>query len=79
MNRLIFLAAIVAVVYLLLRSFRGRAPHETRPEHQEDMVRCSHCGVHLPKSESILSGGKYFCSDAHRQAHQSPPPDQNAR
>jgi len=35
----------------------------------EDMVRCIQCGVHLPKSESILSEGKFFCSDEHRRLH----------
>jgi uncharacterized protein len=35
------------------------------------MVRCVQCGVHLPKSESILAGGNYYCSDAHRREHTS--------
>lgn len=34
------------------------------------MVRCVHCGVHLPVSESLLSNGQYYCSEAHRLAHQ---------
>jgi uncharacterized protein len=25
--------------------------------------------VHLPRSESITSEGKYFCSDEHRRLH----------
>ena len=32
----------------------------------EDMVRCSQCGVHLPRSEGILSQGRIFCSEEHR-------------
>lgn len=78
MSRLLYLAAIVAVVYLLLKSYRHSARTEEKPERAEDMVRCSYCGVHLPKSESVLDdAGKHYCSDAHRRAQQ-PPPDQNA-
>ncbi|HET8668331.1 MAG TPA: PP0621 family protein [Terriglobales bacterium] len=73
MSRLIFLAAIVAVIYLLLKSYRGRnpTPKQQAPDRAEDMVRCAQCGVHLPRSESILADGKYYCSEAHRREHQS--------
>ena len=70
MSRLIFLFAVVAVVYWLLRSYRRQLPKgEGRLGQAEDMVRCVHCGVHLPKHEGILVGGEYFCSEAHRRAH----------
>ncbi len=84
MSRLLFLAAVVAVIYLLLRSYRSRAIGGGAAEKTgqagpaEDMVRCAYCGVHLPKSESILSGGNYYCCDAHRRAHQSPPANRDA-
>lgn len=35
----------------------------------EDMVCCSHCGVHLPKSESIADRGRYFCNAHHLQQY----------
>lgn len=31
------------------------------------MMQCVACGVHLPSTEAIFSGGKVFCSEAHRQ------------
>jgi uncharacterized protein len=68
MSRLIFIITLVAVVYWLLKSYSKKPPKKTEAEVSEDMVRCSLCGVHLPKSESILSGGDFFCSDAHRIA-----------
>ncbi len=68
MSRLIFLFAIVAVVYLLFKSYRRNTPQEPQPG-VEDMVRCAHCGVHLPVSESIRAGEQTFCSAAHRDAH----------
>ncbi len=71
MSRLFFFAAIVVVIYLLLKSFRGRAPRHEAPDRAEDMVRCARCGVHLPRSESILADGKFYCSEAHRHESQS--------
>lgn len=70
MSRLFLLIAIAVVVYLLIRSFRKNAPPQDRPV-VEDMVRCAHCGVHLPKSESILAGGSFFCCAEHRDAHRN--------
>jgi uncharacterized protein len=68
MSRLLLLAAIAAVVYLLIRSYRKEVPRQDQSV-AEDMVRCAHCGVHLPKSESIMAGGQFFCSAAHRDAY----------
>ena len=31
------------------------------------MMQCVVCGVHLPSIEALFSGGKVFCSEAHRQ------------
>ncbi len=31
----------------------------------EDMVQCTTCSVHLPRSEAFLVGGNFYCSQAH--------------
>ncbi|MFM7011517.1 MAG: PP0621 family protein [Betaproteobacteria bacterium] len=36
-----------------------------RTVEAEAMVRCAHCGVHLPESEAINKAGVSFCSQAH--------------
>lgn len=69
MSRLLFLAAIVAVVYLLVRSYRRNTPPDGGGQVTEDMVRCAQCGVHLPRSEGIQSDGRFFCSAGHRDAY----------
>lgn len=71
MSRLLFLIAVIVVVYLLLRSYRKQSPKQDVAAAPEEMVRCAQCGVHLPKSESILAGGNFYCSDAHRREHTS--------
>lgn len=32
---------------------------------QESMVRCAHCGIHLPRSEALLQNGETWCSADH--------------
>lgn len=68
MSRLIFLFAIAATVYLLIKSYSRKNP-EKKQDISEDMVRCAQCGVHLPKSESIREGEQIFCCAAHRDAY----------
>lgn len=67
MSRLLLIIAIVFVVYLLIRSFRRQAPKRDVTA-TEDMVRCAHCGVHLPRGESVEADGQFFCSTEHRDA-----------
>ena len=72
MGKLLFLLAVIAVVYWLLRSYRNSLSRDNPSQTtSEDMVRCARCGVHLPKSESILAGGEFYCSEAHRREHTS--------
>lgn len=68
MNRLLLLMGIAAVVYLLIRAYRKKVDQQGKMA-AEDMVRCAHCGVHLPKGESVQSNGHFFCSTEHRDAH----------
>lgn len=68
MNRLLFLIGIAAVVYLLIRAYRKNSTQQSKTV-EEDMVRCAHCGVHLPKGESIQSDGQFFCGTEHRDSH----------
>jgi uncharacterized protein len=70
MIKLLLIIAVIALAYWILKSY-GRSLSGSRPASAgEDMVRCVQCGVHLPKSESVLAQGNFFCSDAHRLLHQ---------
>ncbi len=78
MWRLIFLGLIIwLTVSLLKRSLQQRNRPKNDSNHNsaneinptshaaEDMVQCSHCAVHLPKSEAFLVNGKIYCSKDH--------------
>jgi uncharacterized protein len=76
--KLLLVAAVITVVYLILRSYGRKTDRRPPPPQEgaareggsgqgEDMVRCRVCGVHLPKSEAITSRGEMFCSREHLQ------------
>lgn len=67
LGRLLILAGAVWLLFLLLR--RSRHAILPRQPDTDDMVRCKHCGVHLPKSESVTCDGDFYCSTTHRDAH----------
>jgi uncharacterized protein len=63
------------LVYWILRSYRRRVerPGAQAPARgSEDMVRCDHCGIHLPRSESITTRGRYYCTPEHQREHDGP-------
>ena len=73
MNKLILLLVLGVVAYVIFKSYTRRGQpgiKQAEPaKSNEDMVKCAHCGVHMPVSESTLSKGNYFCSNEHRLIH----------
>ncbi len=50
-------------------SARGTDPSPSHPPGPaDDMIACSHCGLHLPRSEALVGGRGSYCSAAHREA-----------
>jgi uncharacterized protein len=45
-----------------------RAPQDrtgTQGDKQGELVRCAHCGLHLPRAEAREAAGALYCSDEH--------------
>ena len=54
---------------------RPTAVDPARLETPAAMVRCAHCGLHLPETDAVAEGAQLYCSDAHRlRGPASPPP-----
>ncbi len=75
MLKLLLLAVIIWLVYALLKKYSRSVDKDEQtgsvvPPPPENMVRCARCGVHLPRSEAILSRDETFCCEAHRSEHQ---------
>ena len=67
--RFVLLAlAIVLLAWLLRRALlhaRGKADSQESPRTGGDLVRCAHCGVHLPRAEARGAEGALYCCDEH--------------
>lgn len=72
MLKIILLGIGIWLVYLIFVKYNRslRPPKTPAAKPEEDMVRCAQCSVHLPKGESILSNGEFFCSQEHRRLRQ---------
>jgi uncharacterized protein len=69
---LVGVVLVVLAVWLLRRAQRAAergAGREEAPQQpsatQGELVRCVQCGVHLPRAEARMSGGRLYCSDEH--------------
>lgn len=68
--KILLLAVIGFAVWAVIRAYQRTLDKPAAParEHPvEDMVKCAHCGVNLPRSEAIYSGGDFFCTPEHKQ------------
>lgn len=74
----LLLVVIALVVIWLLRSQRGTGKkdesgrnRQQRPRQDAakpaEMVACSVCGVHLPRSDALIGPSGIYCSEAHRR------------
>ena len=76
MAKVLLLLAVGIVVYLIVSRMRREGETPRGPQRPPaatpalgggvDMVRCAAWGVHLPRSESFTSRGRFYCSDEHR-------------
>lgn len=66
---------IILVVLAVLWFARGRSRHDAppaappRPRGPQAMVRCAHCGVHLPAQDALSGAQGSYCSAEHRRLH----------
>ncbi len=68
MGRLLFFAIIAVMILWILRKFIRKDINDNNDSsstESEDMVCCDYCGLHLPRSESVIKDNKFFCSEEH--------------
>jgi len=74
----LFWAIVVAFFWWAWRRSRSSAaPQNQNPASPatQDMVTCTHCGVHLPHNEAVTGTLGPYCSTAHRSAAGDRNPD----
>lgn len=74
MGKILLLLLAFAVAYWIIKAYKRRTGQSrgtaSESTGSEDMVRCAQCGVHLPRSESLMSGQLFYCSADHRRTHE---------
>ncbi|MCX2544278.1 PP0621 family protein [Pseudomonas sp. COW5] len=67
MLRLLFWIALIAAAVWLWRKFKAPVAPMQSPREQDaaPMVRCAHCGVHLPRDRALSLRQQWYCSQAH--------------
>ena len=74
MKYLLVLVVIAIGVWMLSKRLRGPAPKPPRPSagparapQPAEMLRCAHCGLHLPAADALREGTLAYCDEAHRR------------
>jgi uncharacterized protein len=70
MLRLLFWIVLIFAAIWLWRKFKAPAAssQSNRSSNEQDaapMVRCAHCGVHLPRDRALSVQQQWYCSQAH--------------
>lgn len=64
--RLLFWLALIAAAFWLWRRFTRPPQQRTgAAEQAQPMVRCAHCGVHIPRLHALPQDERWYCSQAH--------------
>jgi uncharacterized protein len=72
--KFLLLIAVIVLACWILKVYGRKVQRRAggvQPPAGEDMVRCAHCGVHLPRSESLMAEQTFYCSADHRRLHQT--------
>jgi len=68
MLKLLFIVAAVVLLIWWLRRPRHNPSPAADPAGETTIVRCVHCGLHVPAEESVLDEqGRRYCCEDHRQ------------
>jgi len=74
MVRLLFWIALIAAAVWFWRKFK-RPTSVANPPNEPNatpMVRCAHCGVHLPRDRALSLQQQWYCSQAHLEQGPAP-------
>ena len=81
-SRIIFIIVLLAVGYLLLRSWQRKKSIQKQAQDKpantpqkppsQQMVRCDYCSLHIPEHEAVAEGGRFFCCLEHAHLMKNP-------
>lgn len=71
MGKILVLVIIAGFIFWMFRIHIIKKNKPTDSSHPfEDMVSCAHCGIHVPRNESLSDqNDQYFCCTQHREEY----------
>lgn len=72
--KILLLIVIGFIAWGLIRAYQRSINPPSNPAGKqgvEDMVKCTHCQVNLPRSEAIYSDGEFYCTPEHQKLGKS--------
>ena len=70
--RLIIIAALIYLAWRVIKRLLAQArPSESGSGsgNPQIMVKCAHCGVHVPTPDAFSHNGQHFCSQEHQRQY----------
>jgi hypothetical protein len=64
MYPVLFLIAIVSLIYLIVKL--SRSGTKTLSSGNNEIVKCTTCGLNLPKSDALEGDKVWYCSEEHK-------------
>lgn len=65
---LVVLVVGLVLAWLMRRSRVDSKVDRSSTTRPAEMVRCAHCGVHLPAQDALTERDLVFCSEVHKRA-----------
>ena len=68
MGKILLLVVIGLVIFVAIKRYKqSLKTSQTAARPAEDMVRCAHCAVNLPRGEALYTQGEFFCTIEHQK------------
>lgn len=68
MGKILLLIVVVWVIFLVIKRYqRSLKDANIPPKPVEDMVKCAHCSVNLPRGEAVYTQGDFYCTVEHQR------------
>ena len=68
MARILILIILVWALYQIIKRMAASANRKPSEKPAETFVQCTHCGCHVPTSESQIKNNKIICNNPECQA-----------
>lgn len=73
MGRILFFVLLALAIWIAWQWLRRQsrrdvvAPRSQGAHAAQAMVSCALCGLHLPRTDALPAGERFFCCEEHRQ------------